>query len=137
MRYYDRRNFYNCFNNTFPFDCGIPVLNLSPMIIDDIPHLNKRYQYAHDTLPPDIYIASKNSLGNFITPCDPKQDIILTFYPPKIYHIMMIHIYAHENPKRATTVVTMKTYYYLKKRFCCPDFFYLQEVLLLLCNCQK
>ena len=46
MREYNSSTVYDCFNNPFPFYCGIQALNLSPVPIYDSPHPNKRARYT-------------------------------------------------------------------------------------------
>ena len=51
-REYNNTPVYDCFDNTFPDDCGSPDCNPPPIIIDDIPHLDKRARYTPDLLLP-------------------------------------------------------------------------------------
>ena len=64
---YKHRTIYECLNNTFTADFGIPDLNLPPITIDDRPHLHKISRYTPDLLPSDIYVASKNSVSTLTT----------------------------------------------------------------------
>ena len=59
---------YECFNNTFTADFGIPDLNLHPITIDDRPRLHKISLYTPDLLPTVIYVASENSVSTLTTP---------------------------------------------------------------------
>ena len=47
-REYNYRIFYDCFNITFPVDCGKPDLNIPPMTINDSPRLKNRSCYTPD-----------------------------------------------------------------------------------------
>ena len=79
---YNNRKVYDCFNNLFPDDFGIPDLNLPPIIIDDRPNLDKRARYTPDLLPSDIYVVSKNSVSSLNTPSDSTQLLLLTSDDP-------------------------------------------------------
>ena len=39
---YNNRTVYDCFNNIFTADCGIPDMHLPPITIDDRPPPHKR-----------------------------------------------------------------------------------------------
>ena len=73
MREYNNSTVYDCFENTFPVDCGSPVLNLHPISIDDIPHPNIRSWYTYDSLPSDISANYGKSISKFTTPSHPPQ----------------------------------------------------------------
>ena len=61
-RNYKNRTVYDCSNNHFLDDCGIPDLNLPPIAIGGRPRLHKRSRYTPDLLPDAIYVASENLL---------------------------------------------------------------------------
>ena len=73
MREYKNRTVYYWLNNPFSVDSGTPDLDLHPILIDDSPHLNKRYQYTSDPLPDDIYVTSGESVSKLITPSNSPQ----------------------------------------------------------------
>ena len=88
MREYNDRTVYNCFENTFLFNCGIPDFNFPPMPIDDSPHPNKRVCYIPGPLPATISVAYGNSVSTLTDPSDSPQDIFLIYYAPNIDYIM-------------------------------------------------
>ena len=55
---YNDRTVYDCFNNSFLCDGGIPDLILPLITIDDSPRPNKRYPYNYDLLTATIYVTS-------------------------------------------------------------------------------
>ena len=65
---YNSRKVYDCFNNPFTADFGIPATHLPPITIDDRPPPHKRARYTPNLLPDIISVASKNSVGNLTTP---------------------------------------------------------------------
>ena len=85
---YNNRMLYDCFNNTFPDDCGSPVLNIPPIIIDGRPHQDKRARYSPDLLPAAIYVASENHVSTLTIPSDPPQVLVLTSDDPNHRHAM-------------------------------------------------
>ena len=70
MGEYNNSTFYHLLNNPFPFDCGIPALNLTLMPIDCNPCLRKRACCTSDLLPATIYVASEKSVSTLTSPCD-------------------------------------------------------------------
>ena len=58
---------YEFFNNTFPYDCGKPALNLPPIIIDDTPRPHKRDRYTPDLLLYYISVDSENYVSTLTT----------------------------------------------------------------------
>ena len=80
MREYTDIEVYASFNNPFPFDCGIPDLNLTPMSIPDSLFPKIISHYIYDPLSDAIYVASKTYVGNLNAPCESPQ-VILIFTP--------------------------------------------------------
>ena len=86
-REYKNMTVYDCFNNTFPYYCSRPALNISTITIDDGPLPHKLSRYTPDLLSADISVASKNS-DNTLPPLLIHQDslsylmIILTLPIP-------------------------------------------------------
>ena len=78
MRKYNSRTVYECLNNPFKSECVSPVLNMPPIIIDNIPHLDKRARYTPDLLPAAISVASEKSIITFTNPSDSPQHLVLT-----------------------------------------------------------
>ena len=68
MKEYNKRTFYDCFNNSFPADYGSPDLNLPPIIIDDISFPHKISRYTPDLLPAAISVASEKDVSTLTTP---------------------------------------------------------------------
>ena len=60
---YNNKTVYDCFNNPFTADCGIPSMHLPPITIDDSPPPPKRARCAPNLLPATIYVASENSVS--------------------------------------------------------------------------
>ena len=89
MREYNDRKFYDFFNNPFPFYCGSPDLNLSPMPMGDSPHPNKRARYTSDPLPDSISVTSVNNVSTLTTPSGYPQVIVINYYDPKNHHTIM------------------------------------------------
>ena len=77
---YNNRTVYDCFNNPFIADCGIPDMHLPPITINDRPPPHKRAQYAPDLLPAAISVASENSVSTLTTPSD-SPDLLPNDYP--------------------------------------------------------
>ena len=67
---YNKRTFYDCFNNQFTADCGSPDMHLPPITIDDRPPPHKRSRYAPNLLPATISVASENSVSTLNNPPD-------------------------------------------------------------------
>ena len=65
---YNNRMVYDYFNDYFTADCGIPALNISPIIFYDRPRLHKRARYTPYLLPAAISVASENSFSTLTTP---------------------------------------------------------------------
>ena len=55
---YNIRTVYECFDDSFTDDFGIPALNLPQITIDNIPCSHKRALYTPDLLPVSIYVTS-------------------------------------------------------------------------------
>ena len=77
-REYKNRMVYDCFNNTYTYDCSSPTTNIHTVTIDDTPCTNERSHCTPVLLPDEIYVASENSVSNFIVPYDSPQLIFLT-----------------------------------------------------------
>ena len=67
---YNNRTVYDCSNNPFTADCGIPAMHLPPITIDDRPPPPKRDRYAPNLLPDTISFASENYVSTLTTPYD-------------------------------------------------------------------
>ena len=91
-REYNNRAVYDCFNNTFTDDFGIPALNLPPITIYDRPHPHKRDRYTPDVLAYEISVASENSVSTLTTTSD-SPDLLPCDYPNLIYAINKYEIY--------------------------------------------
>ena len=83
---YNNRTDYDCFNNPFTVDFGIPDMHLPPITIDDRPPLPKRARYAPNLLPATISVASENPVSTLTTPSDLPD--ILTTVGQKIFHVL-------------------------------------------------
>ena len=70
---YNNRTSYYCFNNFFPDNFGIPALNLTPITIDDIPHLHKRARHI-----PQIFFRQLSLL--------PPKTMVVLWSPLLILH---------------------------------------------------
>ena len=77
---------YYCFNNPFPDDFGIPVLNIPPITFDDRPRMYKRALYTPDLIPANISDASENYFSTLTTPSDYPD--ILPSDDPNTVHVM-------------------------------------------------
>ena len=77
MRDLNNRAVYDCLNNTFPDDCGIPALNLPHRTLDDIPLPHKISCYTPDLIPATISFASENSVSTLTTPSDSPKLLLL------------------------------------------------------------
>ena len=82
---YNNRTVYDCFNNPFTADCGIPSTHLPPITIGDRPPPHKRAQYAPNMPPATISVASENSVNTLNTPSD--LPCILPTDGPKTIHV--------------------------------------------------
>ena len=67
---YKNSTYYDCFNNPFTDNLGIPYLNIPPITFDDIPRLHKRARYIPYLLPDAISVASEISFSTLTTPSD-------------------------------------------------------------------
>ena len=67
-REYYNRTVYECFNNPFTDDFGIPDMNLPPINIDDIPHKHKIALYTPYLLPDAISVASEHFVSTLTAP---------------------------------------------------------------------
>ena len=83
---YNNRTVYDCFNNPFTADCGIPAMHLPPITIDDRPPPHNRARYAPNLLPATISVASEKSVSTLTTPSD-FPDILPTD-DPNTLHVM-------------------------------------------------
>ena len=79
MIYYNDRSVYDCFNNPFTVDCGIPTLNLPSITIDDSPRQKKIARYTSDPLPAAIYITPGKSVSTLTNPSDLSPFIVLNY----------------------------------------------------------
>ena len=70
---YNDMTVYDCFNNTFSVNCGIPYLNLPPIPIYDSPRTNKRSRYTYDPLPVSKSVTPGNSVSTLTTPSNYPQ----------------------------------------------------------------
>ena len=61
---------YECLNNHFTADFGIPGLNPLPITIDNRPCLYKISRYTPDLLSSAIYVAPENFVSTLTTPSD-------------------------------------------------------------------
>ena len=61
---YNDRAVYDCFDDPFSVDSVNTALNITPIHIDYIPHLNKIARYNSDTLLSDIYVTSGKSVSH-------------------------------------------------------------------------
>ena len=99
MKQHNYRELYACFNISFPVDCNNPDLNLPPVPIAYSPFPNKVTWYTPDPIPYFISVAYEKSVSNFATPCDPPQDILLTYDPLNTYHTTMREKYHCDSVK--------------------------------------
>ena len=53
-RDYNNKTVYECLNIPFPYDCGIPYLNIHPIIIYYRPRPHKRARYTPDLISDSI-----------------------------------------------------------------------------------
>ena len=83
---YNNRKFYDCFNNPFTYEFGIPDLHLPTITIDDIAHPHKISQCTPDLLPDSISVASGNSVRTLTTPSDSPH--LLPYDDPNTLHVM-------------------------------------------------
>ena len=67
---YNNRTVYDCFNNPFTYELGIPYLNVPPITFNDRPRPHKRARYTPDLLPAATYVAYGNYFITLTTPCD-------------------------------------------------------------------
>ena len=87
-REYNNRKFYDCFNNILPDDFGSPGLNLPPIIIDDIPHPNKRACYTPYMITATIAVASENYVSTLNTHSHFTRTLILPSNDPNPHYEM-------------------------------------------------
>ena len=85
-RDYNNRTVYECFNNTFPDDCGSPGLNPPPITIDGRPRRYKISSYTPDLLTSNIDVASENSVITLTTPYDSSLLLLLSSNDPNPPH---------------------------------------------------
>ena len=85
---YKNKMIYDCFNNYFPANSGIPYLNPPPITMDDIPHLDQISHYTPDMLPDAVPVASEKSVSTLITPSYSPKIILLTSDEPNPRHSM-------------------------------------------------
>ena len=86
IREYNERAVYDCFNNTFPADCGSPNLDIPPITIDDSTYLDKRAHYTPYLIPAAISFASENYVSNLTNPSDMPHVLVLNFDDPNPQH---------------------------------------------------
>ena len=72
----------------FIAECISLALNLPPITIDDIPHMDKIACYTSDLLSAAIYIASENSVSTLTTPSDSLKLLVLTYDDTNHHHFM-------------------------------------------------
>ena len=75
---------YDCFNNTFLYDCGTPYLNLPPMPIDDSHRPKKDPIIPLTQLHIPFLLPLENMLGKCSQLCEYIDDtflIITSYYP--------------------------------------------------------
>ena len=65
---YNDRTIYDCFNNPFTDEFGIPALNLPQIKIDDRPHPHKIARYTSDMIPVAISVTSEHPVSPLTTP---------------------------------------------------------------------
>ena len=88
-KYYNIRAIYDCFNNHFTANFGIPAPNLPQITIDDRPRLHKRARNTPDLLPVAISFTSENSASTLTTPSNSKQLFILPSVDTNPPHAIM------------------------------------------------
>ena len=87
---YNNRTVYDCLNNPFTAEFGIPYLNPPPITIDDRPRSHKRARYTPDMLPAAISIASENYFSTLTTPS--YSPYIITSDDTNTLHVMKKYV---------------------------------------------
>ena len=104
LREYNEWIVFDCFNNIFTFDCGIPALDLPPVPINGTLHPNRRASYTSDPLPATIYVAPKTCLGNLTSSCDSPTNYLPSSGIPATDQNMMRGGISCEKKKEATAL---------------------------------
>ena len=87
---YNNRRVYECFNNPFTDEFGIPYLNLPPINFDDRTLSHKIAHYTPDLLPYAISVASENASITLTTTSD--SPYILPSDDPITLHVMKKYV---------------------------------------------
>ena len=85
---YNGRTVYECFNNTFPDNVGIPNFNFLTVTIDDRPRPDTRAWYNPYLLPDKISASSKTYGSTFTNPYGSPQVLVITSDDPKPHRAM-------------------------------------------------
>ena len=100
MIYYNDIKFYDCFNNPFPADFGIPDLNIPPVLFDESTWMNKIPLYNSDPLSAAISVTSVKSVSTFTTPSEYPKFILFNSYDPSTHHTIMSDNLSYGRVKR-------------------------------------
>ena len=87
---YNNRTVYECFNNSFTDEFGIPDLNLHPVTFYYRPCPHKRSCHTPDLILYVISVASKFSLSTFTTPSDSSD--LLPSDDPNALHVIKEYV---------------------------------------------